>query len=58
MSKVIEWLKNLFAMKSPCCRCKIKYIGIHHFFGGGESNIYECSKCHKQWIWIYKGGEQ
>lgn len=46
---VVKFLKNLFK-KSKCCKQPINNVGIHKFWGGSESIIYECSKCKKQWI--------
>lgn len=46
----VEWFKNLFKLKSPCCRKGMSDIGIHKFWGGGESIIYECNKCKRQWV--------
>ena len=45
----VEWIKSLFKMKSPCCKKAMKNIGIHEYWGGGESILYECSKCKRQW---------
>ncbi len=46
----VEWLINIFKIKSPCCKKPMKDIGLHQFWGGCKNIIYECKKCKKQWI--------
>ena len=52
MSKqtALQWFKNLFKLKSPCCKKAMSDVGIHKFWGGSESIIYECNNCKRQWI--------
>ena len=45
----VEWFKNIFRLKSLCCKKPMKYIDIHYYWGGGESIVYQCVKCKKQW---------
>lgn len=45
----IEWLINIFKIKSPCCKKAMKNVGIHEYWGGTESIVYECKKCKRQW---------
>ena len=46
----VDWLINIFKIKSPCCKKPMEDIGVHKFWGGSESIIYECKKCKRQWI--------
>jgi hypothetical protein len=48
--KLIKWIKSLFELKSPCCKKAMKDVGTHEYWGGGESIVYECSNCKRQWI--------
>ena len=41
---------NWFKLKCPECKSKLTQDFIHHFWGGGETNGYTCTKCKKQWI--------
>jgi hypothetical protein len=52
MSKrtALQWLKNLFKQKSPCCQEQMNNVDIHLFSIGSESLIYQCNKCQKLWI--------
>ncbi len=50
MKTAVEWFKNLFKIKSPCCKKRMNYVDIHKFWGGSESIVYECTKCKRQWI--------
>jgi hypothetical protein len=46
----VKWFKNLFKQKSPCCNKQMNDVGIHQFWGGSQSIVYECNKCKRLWI--------
>jgi len=45
----IEWIKNLFKLKSPCCKMAMENVGIHYHIGS-EHLIYKCTKCEEKWM--------
>ena len=41
-------ITRLFYLRCPDCGAEMNLIGFHGGMNG--SSVYECSKCHRQWI--------
>jgi hypothetical protein len=50
MIVILNWFRNLFKFKSPCCKAIMNQNNLHINNDYSENFIYECSTCNKQFI--------
>lgn len=48
VNSLFKFIVSLFSIRCPDCGAKMELVGFHGGMNG--PSIYECSKCHRQWI--------